>query len=117
MGGFANVRKFNLPVVAQSEIEHAVSHTREECLLSISPFIEQFNRVGFRFGVHDGELAIGPSTEIGRHELRLATWPRVFLVASAADRQPVLPPRGRRPVPLLPNSNSLRYARLTGVPP
>jgi integrase len=46
MGGFANVRKFNLSVVAQPEIEHAVSHAREQCLLGISPFVEQFDRIG-----------------------------------------------------------------------
>jgi hypothetical protein len=40
MIGFANVRKFNLAVVVKPEIEHAVTHPREECLFSVSPLIE-----------------------------------------------------------------------------
>src|SRR5206468_2040465 len=73
MRGSANIPKLNLPVVCKSEIEHAIRHPLERRLLGVSPLVEQYDRVILGIGVHNRELAIGPSTEIHRHDLRLPT--------------------------------------------
>jgi hypothetical protein len=53
MGGFANVLKFNPPVVAKSEIKQAVGQTREDSLLSV-PHSSSISVASYLFfGVHD----------------------------------------------------------------
>src|SRR5262249_36887224 len=86
---------------------HAVSHSREERLLSVSPFIEQLNRLALSFGVHDGKLAVRPSTEIDRNDPRLAT----LVSACQNDRRRQRAGGSRKPRHVAPRSPTYRPGR------
>jgi hypothetical protein len=81
----ANVRKFDLSVIAKPEIEHAIRCPLERHLLGVSPLIEQLNRVIFSIGVHDRELAIGRSRRL-HDQYRRPKQPSSHLECQAALR-------------------------------
>ena len=67
----ADIGKLDSAVIVKPEIEHAIGHARDACLLSIPPFIEHHNRVTLGSGANYGEIAIGPPAEIHCHAQRL----------------------------------------------
>jgi hypothetical protein len=73
MGSFANVGQYNFAFIVELEIEHAVRHASQGRLFGISPLIEQFNCVALGFRTDHRKLAVGPSTQVDRHELSVAT--------------------------------------------